>query len=175
MSSFGVLTSKMVNGLFLQVHRWGIGRNSWMLAGAVGSLDEVGILAGLLTGKGFLARCAVARVALGDGLSIGALGSGTLGPAAVVNLARSTLGVGVSSGVVVPECSMGRRMLRSCCMAWVGEIKSLVEVGTVPPRAVRMSVASRRVRSTCVIDGAAQWVGYRRHVLVTRYGLVPGM
>ncbi len=146
-----------------------------MLAGAVGSLDAVCILGGLLTGKGLLARHAVARVAFGDGLSIGTLGSGTLGFAAVVNLARSTLSVGVSSGVVVPGCSVGRRMLRSCCMAWVHEMEFLVEVGTLPPRAVIMSFALGRVRSTCVIDGAAQWVGYRHHVLATRYRLVPGM
>ncbi len=60
-------------------------------------------------------------------------------------------------------------------MAWVREMESLVEVGTVPPRAVRMSIALRRLRSACVIDGAAQWVGYRRHVLATWYRLVPGM
>ena len=146
-----------------------------MLAGAVGSLDAVCILGGLLTGKGLLARHAVARVAFGDGLSIGTLGSGTLGSAAVVNLARSTLSVGVSSGVVVPRHSMRRRMLQSCCMAWVRKMESLVEVGTVPPRVVRMSIASRRVRSACVIDGAAHWVGYRRHVLATGYRLVPSM
>ncbi len=70
----------------------------------------VGILVGLLTGKGLLARRAMACVALGDGLSIGTLCSGTLGPAAVVYLACSTLGVGVSSGVVVPGRSVGRRM-----------------------------------------------------------------
>jgi hypothetical protein len=141
----------------------------------VGSRDVVSVLVRLLTGKGLLARRAVAPVALGDGLSIGTLSSGTLGPAAVVNLDSSTLSVGVSSGVVVPGRSVGRRMLQSCCMAWVHKMESLVEVGTVPPRAVRVSVASRRVRSTCVIDGAAQWVGYRCHVLATRYCLVPSM
>jgi hypothetical protein len=146
-----------------------------MLAGAVGSRDVVDVLVGLLAGKGLLAWHAVARVALGDGLSIGTHGSGTLGPTAVVNLDRSTLGVGVSSGVIMPKRSVGRRMLQSCCMAWVREMESLVEVGTVPPRAVRMSVASRRVRSACVIDGAVQWVGYRHHVSATRYRLVPGM
>jgi hypothetical protein len=125
-----------------------------MLAGVVGSLDLAGILVGLSTGKGLLARCAVACVALGDGLSIG-----TLGSAAVVNLARSTLGVGVSSGVVVPGRSVGRR---------VRDMESLVEVGTEPPRVVRMSIAARRVRSACVIDGAAQWVGCRCHVSATR-------
>jgi hypothetical protein len=138
-----------------------------MLAGAVGLLDVVGVLVGLLTGKGLLARRAMARVALGYGLSVGTLGSGTLSPAAVVYLACSTLGVGVSSGVVVPGCSVGRRMSQSCCMAWVPKMESLVKVGTVPPRAVRMSIASRRVRSAYVIDGAAQWVGYRCHVLAT--------
>jgi hypothetical protein len=146
-----------------------------MLAGTVGSRDVVGVLVGLLTGKGLLARRAVALVALGDGLSVGTLGSGTLGPAAVVNLDHSTLSDGVSSGVVVPGRSVGRRMSQSCCMAWVRKMESLVEAGTVPSRAVRMSVASRRVRSTFVIDGAAQWVGYRRHVLTTWYRLVPGM
>jgi hypothetical protein len=68
-----------------------------MLAGAVGSLDVIGILVGLSTGKGLLARHAMAHVALGDGLSVGTLGSITLGPTAVVNLDCSTLGVGVSS------------------------------------------------------------------------------
>jgi hypothetical protein len=147
-----------------------------MLAGPVGSRDVVDVLVGLLTGKGLLARRAVACVALGDGLSVGTLGSGTLGPAAVLNLDRSTLGVGVSSGVIVPGRSVGRRVLQSCCMAWVHELESLVEVGTVPPRVVRMSIASRRVHSACVIDGAAQCVGCRRHVLATQYcPLVPGM
>jgi hypothetical protein len=146
-----------------------------MLAGVVRSRDVVGVLVGLLTGKGLLAWRAMARVALGDGLSVGTLGSSTLGPTAVVNLERSTLGVGVSSGVVVPGRSVGRRMSRSCCMAWVHKMESLVEVGTVLPRAVRMSIALRRVRSTCVIDGVAQWVGYRHHVLATRYRLVPNM
>jgi hypothetical protein len=146
-----------------------------MLAGAVGSRDVVGVLVGLSTEKGLLAQRAMASVALGDGLSVGTLGFGTLGPAAVVNLDRSTLGVGVSSGVVVPGHSVGMRMLQSCCMAWVREMESLVEVGTVLPRVVRMSVASRRVRSACVIDGAVQWVGYRHHVSVTRFRLVPGM
>jgi hypothetical protein len=146
-----------------------------MTAGPVISRDVVGILVGLLTGKGLLARHAMARVALGDGLSVGTLGSNTLGPAAVVNLDRSTLGVGVSSRVVVPGHSVGRRMLQGCCMAWVHKMESLVEVGTVLPRAVRMSIALRRVRSACVIDGAAQWVRYRHHVLVTQYRLVPGM
>ncbi len=69
-----------------------------MLAGVVGSLDVVGVLVGLLTGKGLLARRAMARVALDDGLSVGTLVSGTLGPAAVVNLAHFTLSIGVSSG-----------------------------------------------------------------------------
>ncbi len=107
-------------------------------------MDAVGALSGLLIGKGLLAQCTMARVALGDGFSVGTLGSGTLGPAAVVNLDRSTLGVGVSSGVVVPGRSVGRRMSRSCCMAWVREMESLADLGAVPPRAVRMSAASRR-------------------------------
>ncbi len=81
-----------------------------MLAGAVGSLDVVGVLVGFLTGKGLLAWRAMAHVALGDGLSISTLSSGTLRPAAVVDLDCSTLGVGASSGVVVPGRSMGRRM-----------------------------------------------------------------
>jgi hypothetical protein len=125
--------------------------------------------------KGLLAWRAMARVALGDGLSVGTLDSGTLSPAAVVNLDRSTLGVGDSSGVVVLRRSVGRRMLQSCCKAWVREMESLVEVGTVPSRAVRMSIALRRVCSARVIHGTAQWVGYRRHVSATRYSLVPGM
>jgi hypothetical protein len=125
-----------------------------MLAGGVGSLDVVRVLVGLLTGKGLLARRAVACVALGDGLSIGTLSSGTLGPAAVVNLGRSTLDVGVSCGGIVPGCSVGNRVLQSCCMAWVCKMEYLVEVGTAPPRAVRMSVASRRVCSACVVDGS---------------------
>jgi hypothetical protein len=165
--SSGVLFSKMVNGLLLQVHHWWIGCNSWMLAGTVGSLDVVGVLLGLLTGNGLLAWHAMARVALGDGLSIGTLVSSTLGPAEVVNLDRSTLGVGVFSGVVMPGHSVGRKMLQS--LARVPEMESLAEVGTVPPRAVRMSIALRRVRSACMIDGAVQWVGYRRHVLATWY------
>ena len=64
----------------------------------------VSILAGLLTGKGLLARCAMARVALGDGLSVGTFSSGTLGLASVINIDPSTLGVEVSSGVIMPGC-----------------------------------------------------------------------
>ncbi len=101
----------MVNGLLLQVHCWWIGHNCWILAGVVRSRDAFGVLVGLLTGKGLLAWRAVTHVALDDGLSVGTLGSGTLSPTAVVNLDRSTLGVGVSSGVLVPRRSVGMRML----------------------------------------------------------------
>ncbi len=86
----------------------------------------VGALVGFLTGKGLLAWHAMARVALGDGLSVGTLGSGTLDPAAVVNFDHSTLGVGVYSGVIVPGRSVGRKMLQSCCIAWVRKMESLV-------------------------------------------------
>jgi hypothetical protein len=50
-----------------------------------------------------------------------------------------------------------------------------VEVGTVPPRAVRVSVASSIVCSVGDSVGTAQCVGYRRHVSATQYCLVPGI
>jgi hypothetical protein len=111
--------------------------------------------------------CATVRSTLGDGLVVCTLGSGVVG-----NCGRSTLGDGVP---VVGGWSIGRRILRSCWMAWDCAMDSLVEDGTVPPRAVSVSVAWMIVRSISDIVGVAQCVGYSRHVSATRYCRVPGM
>ncbi len=100
----------------------------------------------------------------GEGLSrvaarstLGVLAAGTLGSGAAGIRGRSTLGDGVTvvggDGVMVVGgagifCrSDGRRISRSCWMAWDRAMDSLVEDGTVPPRAVSVSVAWMIVRS----------------------------
>ncbi len=117
-------------------------------------------------GGGGLLR-ATARSTLGDGLVICTLGSGVVG-----NCGWSTLNDGV---LVVGGWSVGRRILRSCWMAWDCAMDSLVEDGTVPPRAVSVSVAWMIVCSISEIVGVAQCVGYSCHVSTTRYQWVPGM
>ncbi len=54
-------------------------------------------------------------------------------------------------------------------------MEALVEVGIVPLRAVRVSVASSIVRSVGDSVGTAQCFGYRHHVSSTQYCLVPGI
>jgi hypothetical protein len=115
----------------------------------------VGIRVGLRVGGGGLLRV-VARSTLGDGLVAGTLGSGAAGIRG-----RSTLGDGAtvvgSAGVFC--WSDGRRILRSCWMAWDRVMDSLVEDGTVPSRAVSVSVAWMIVRSVAEIFGVVQCVG----------------
>ncbi len=98
----------------------------------------------------------VARSTRGDGLVAGTLGSGAAGIRG-----RSTLGAGVTvvgdAGVVC--WSDGRRISRSCWMAWDRAMDSLVEDGTVPPRAVSVFVAWMIVRSVAEIFGVVQCVG----------------
>jgi hypothetical protein len=62
-------------------------------------------------------------------------------------------------------------------MAYIHAMEALVDVGTVPPRAVRVSVASSIVRSVGDSVGTAQCIGYRCHVSVsaTQYCLVLGI
>jgi hypothetical protein len=91
------------------------------------------------------------RSTLGDGLVVCTLGSGVVG-----NRGRSTLGDGVP---VVGGWSVGRRILQSFWMAWDRAMDSLVEDGTVPPRAVSVSVAWLIVRSVSEIVGVAQCIG----------------
>ena len=101
--------------------------------------------------------------------TLGALAAGTLGSGAAGTRGRSTLGDGVTmvggDGVMVVGgagifCrSDGRRISRSCWMAWDRATDSLVEDGTVPPRAVSVSVAWMIVRSVSEIFGMAQCVG----------------
>jgi hypothetical protein len=50
-----------------------------------------------------------------------------------------------------------------------------VKVGTLPPRVVRVSVASTIVRSLGDMVGMVQCIGYRHHVPATKYCLVPGI
>ncbi len=50
-----------------------------------------------------------------------------------------------------------------------------MEVGTVPPRAVRVPVASSIVRSAGDSAGVVQCIGCSRHMLATQYRLVPGV
>ena len=64
-----------------------------MFAGAVGSCNVVGIQVGVLVGGGAI-ECALVRVTLGDGPSVGTLGSGVAG-----DRGRSTLGDGVSVAI----------------------------------------------------------------------------
>jgi len=120
----------------------------------VGSCEVVGIRVGLCVGGGGLS-CVVARSTLG------ALAAGTLGSGAAGIRGRSTLGDGVTvvGGAGVFCWSDGRRILRSCWMAWDRAMDSLVEDGTVPPRAVSVSVAWMIVRSVSEISGVAQCVG----------------
>jgi hypothetical protein len=95
-----------------------------MFAGAVGSCDVVDSQVGVLVDGGAIV-CALACVTLGDGPSIDTLGSGVAG-----DCVRYILGEGVS-------VASGRRISRSFSMACVRAREALVEVGTVPPRAVR--------------------------------------
>ena len=130
----------------------------------MGSCEVVGVQVGLCVGGGGLLRAAV-HSTLGDGLVAGTLGSGAAGIRG-----RSTLGDGVTvvggDGVMVVVggagifCrSAGRRISRSCWMAWDRATDSLVEEGTVPPRAVSVSVAWMIVRSVLEIYGVVQCVG----------------
>ena len=119
------------------------------------SCEVVGVRVGLYFGGGGL-LCAAASSTLGDGLV-----AGTLGSCAAGIRGQSTLG----DGVTVVRCaglfswSDGRRILRSCWMVWDCAMDSLVVDGTVPPRAVSVSVAWMIVRSVSEIVGVAQCVG----------------
>ena len=99
---------------------------------------------------------ATARSTLGDGLVVGTLISGIVG-----NRGRSTLGDGVLVvGGGDEFCwSVGRRILRSCWMAWDRAMDSLVEDGTVPKKARSVSVAWMIVCSVSEIVGVAQCAG----------------
>ena len=132
-----------------------MGLTSRTLGGAVGSCEVVGVRVGLCVGGGGLLRAA-ARSTLGDGLVVGTLGSGVAGIRG-----WSTLGDGVTvvGGAGVVCWSDGRRISRSFWMAWDRAMASLVEDGTVPPRAVSVSIAWMIVRSVLEIFGVAQCVG----------------
>ena len=132
-----------------------MGCTSHTVVGAVGSFEVVGVQVGLGMGGGGLLR-AMARSTLGDGLVVGTLVSGV-----VCNRGRSTLGGGIQGvGGGCASCwSVGRRILWSCWMACVRAMPSLVEDGTIPPRAVSLSVAWRSARSVSEIVGVAQCVG----------------
>ena len=132
-----------------------MGLTSRTFGGAVGSCEVVGVRVGLCVGGGGLLRAA-ARSTLGDGLVVGTLGSGAAGICG-----RSTLGDGVTvvGGAGVVCWSNGRRISRSFWMAWDQAMDSLVEAGTVPPRAVSVSVAWMIVRSVAEIFGVVQCVG----------------
>ena len=138
----------------------------------MGSCDVVGFRVGLCVGGGGLLRAA-ARSTLGDGLVVGggglsrAAARSTLGDGLVVGSGTagirgwSTLGDGVMvvGGTGMFCWSDGSRMLRSCWMAWDCAMASLVEDGTVPPRAVSVAVAWMIVFSVSEISGMAQCVG----------------
>ena len=132
-----------------------MGRTSHTLVGAVGPFEVVGVQVGLGMGGGGLLR-ATAHSTLGDGLVVCTLASGVAG-----NLGRSTLGDGVPvvSGDDAFCWSVGRRILWSCWMAWACAMDSLVEDGTVPPRAVSVSIAWMIVCSVAEIVGVAQRIG----------------
>jgi hypothetical protein len=132
-----------------------MGRTSRTLIVAVGSFEVVGVQVGLSMGGGGLLR-ATARSILGDGLVIGTLVSGVAS-----NLGLSTLGDGVPvvGGGGTLCWSIGRRILRSCWIAWVRAMDSLVEDGTVPPRAVSVFIACMIVSSVSEIVCVAQCIG----------------
>ncbi len=164
-------SSKMANELLLHVCCWWIGCKSWMFAGALGSCNVVGIQIGVLVGGGAIEH-ALACVTLSDGPSVGTLGSGVVG-----DRGRSSLsdGVSVAIGFDVPWWRTGRRISRRFQMACVCATEALVEVGTVLPRAMRVSVASSIMRSVNDNVGTVQSIGNRHHVSATRYCLVPGI
>jgi hypothetical protein len=60
-------------------------------------------------------------------------------------------------------------------MACVCATEALAEVGTVPERAMRVSVASSIVRSINDSVGTAQSIGNRCHLSATQYCLVLGI
>jgi hypothetical protein len=60
-------------------------------------------------------------------------------------------------------------------MACVCATEALVEVGTVPLRAVRVSVASSIMPSTGDSAGVMQCIEYSLHVSANQYRLVPGI
>jgi hypothetical protein len=60
-------------------------------------------------------------------------------------------------------------------MDCVHAIEALVEVGTVPPRVVRVSVTSGIVCSAGDSAGVAQCIGYTCHISATQYRLVLGI
>ena len=134
---------------------FGVGCGAYGYASMRDGMHLVGIRVACCVSGGGLLRAA-ARSTLGDGLVAGTLGSGVVGICG-----RSTLGDGVTGvgGAGVFCWSNGRRILRSCWMAWDRAMDSLVEDGTVPPRAVSVSVAWMIVRSVSEIFGVAQCVG----------------
>ncbi len=91
-----------------------MGLTSHTLGGAVGSWEVVGVRVGLYIGGGGLLRAA-ARSTLSDGLV-----AGTLCSCVARIRGRSTLGDGVTvvGGAGLFSWSDGRRILRSCWMAW---------------------------------------------------------
>jgi hypothetical protein len=89
-SSSGASSSKMANGLLLGVCCWWTGHKSRMFVDAMSSCNVVGIQVGVPVGGGAIMR-ALVHITLGDGLSIGTLGSGV-----VDNHGRRIFGDGMS-------------------------------------------------------------------------------
>ncbi len=167
----GALSSKMTNRLLLRVCRWWTGCKSCMFESAMGSCDVVGIQVGVHVVGGAIV-CALVHVTLGDGPSIGTLGSGMVGYHGHGTLSD---GMSVAIGFDVPWWRIGRRISWSLLIACVCATEALVEVGTVPPRVVRVSVASSIVCSTGESAGVVQCTGYSGNMLATQYRLVPGI
>ncbi len=97
-----------------------------------------------------------ARSPLGDGFVVCTIASGIAG-----NRGQSTFGDGVLvvGGSDAFCWSVGIRIFWSCCMALACAMDSLVKDGTVPPRAVSVSVAWMIVGSVEEIVGVAQCIG----------------
>ena len=132
-----------------------MGCTSHTLVGAVGSFEVVGVRVRLGIGSGGLLR-ATARSTLGDGFVVCTLASGIAG-----NRGWSTLGDGVPvvGGGDAFFWSIGIGIFWSCWMALACAMDSLVKDGTVPPRAVSVSVAWMIVGSVEEIVGVAQCIG----------------
>ncbi len=109
LSSSGVSSSKMANGLLVRVCHWWTGCKIQIFEGAVGSCNVVSVWVVVHVVGGAIVR-ALAYTTLGDRPSVGTLGSGMGG-----DCGHSTLsdGMSVAMGFDVPRLRIGRKILHS--------------------------------------------------------------